>query len=41
MFGSIFTTKSLFEIDLEKRVFGFDFLRALAIFFVVHGHTIN
>jgi len=38
MFGSFFTTKSLFEIDIEKRVFGFDFLRALAIFFVVHGH---
>lgn len=26
------------KIDYEKRIFGFDLLRALAIFFVVHGH---
>ncbi len=26
------------KIDFEKRIFGFDLLRAFAIFFVIHGH---
>lgn len=29
------------KIDYNKRIYGFDFLRALAIFFVVHGHGRN
>lgn len=29
------------NIDFEKRIYGFDLLRAIAIFFVVHGHGRN
>lgn len=27
------------KIDFSKRIYGFDLLRALAIIFVVHGHS--